>query len=342
MKKFKVVALLLAFVMLFVTGCAGQNASSQGDSNSEDKAESIKISYATVGPEEHQYTIAAKKFKELIEEKSNGRIKVTLFPNAQLGGEREMAEGVKMGTIEMTTVTSDGALPAWVRDTQVFSIPYLFKNREHVYKALDGVVSDELNPQFEKAGFKHLGFVELGFRHFTNNKKEIKTAADVDGLKIRVQEAPIWFALINSLKGTATPIPFNELYTALQQGIVDGQENPLATIKSMKFYEVQKYLALDAHTYAPGSVLMNLDFFNSLSEADQALVQETVDEMKNYQRKLIASQDEENVKFLEEQGMVITEPDRQSFMDATKNIPTLDKVKELVRPELVELVKNVE
>lgn len=345
MKKIKLVALLLSFVMIFATACGG--GSDKADSNEigqdpgKDEKETIAINYATVGPEEHQYTIAAIKFKELIEEKSQGRIEVTLFPNAQLGGEREMAEGVKMGTIQMTTVTSDGTLPAWVKDTQVFSIPYIFRDRDHVYKALDGVISEELNPQFEKAGFKHLGFVELGFRHFTNNKKEINSASDVKGLKIRVQEAPIWFALLNALEGTATPIPFNELYTALQQKVVDGQENPLATIRSMKFYEVQKYLALDAHTYAPGSVLMNLDFFNSLSEEDQKLVQEVVDEMKVYQRNLISTQDEENIKYLKEQGMVITEPDRESFMEATKDIPSLDKIKELVRPELVEIVRNV-
>ncbi|SKC86256.1 TRAP transporter substrate-binding protein [Maledivibacter halophilus] len=347
MKKFNLLALLLVAIMLFATACGGgatDNADSNQDAQAlnEDNNDVIEIKYATVGPDEHQYTIAANKFKELIEEKSDGRIKVTLFPNAQLGGEREMAEGVRMGTIQMTTVTSDGALPAWVKDTQIFSIPYLFTDRDHVYKALDGIISEELNPQFEKANFKHLGFVELGFRHFTNNKTEINSIDDIEGLKIRVQEAPIWFALIDALKGTATPIPFNELYTALQQGVVDGQENPLATIKSMKFYEVQKYLALDAHTYAPGSVLMNLDFFNSLSEENQKLVQEAVDEMKEYQRALIAGQDDENIKFLEEQGMIITEPDRKPFMEATKDIPNLDKVKELVNPELVELVRNVQ
>ncbi len=347
MKKFRLVSLLLVFIMLFATACSGGNSQQQESSVDENKpvedsTETVEIKYATVGPDEHQYTIAAAKFKELIEEKSEGRIKVTLFPNAQLGGEREMAEGVKMGTIQMTTVTSDGALPAWVKDTQVFSIPYLFRNREHVYNALDGVISEELDPQFEKAGFKNLGYVELGFRHFTNNKKEINSASDVAGLKIRVQEAPIWFALINALEGTATPIPFNELYTSLQQGVVDGQENPLATIRSMKFYEVQKYLALDAHTYAPGSVIMNLDFFNNLSDEDKRLVKEAVDEMKVYQRNLIASQDEENIEFLKGEGMIVTEPDRETFMEATKDIPTLDKVKELVNPDLVEKVRNVE
>lgn len=342
MRKIRVIALLLAMILLFGTSCASQPPAQPDNAGGGSEQKPVEIKYATVGPDEHQYTIAAIKFKEIIEAKSDGRIKVTLFPNAQLGGEREMAEGVKMGTIEMTTVTSDGALPAWVPDTQVFSIPYLFRDREHVYKALDGVLANELNPKFEAQGFKHLGFVELGFRHFTNNKREINSAADMKDLKIRVQEAPIWFALIKALNGTATPIPFNELYTALQQGVVDGQENPLGTIRSMKFYEVQKHLALDAHTYAPGSVIMNKAFFDKLSPEDQKLVQDAVDEMKAYQRNLIAGKDEENLKFLKEQGMIVTEPDRQSFMDATKDIPSLEEVKKLVRPELVEMVRNVQ
>ena len=344
MRKMKICVLLMAFVLLF-TACSSPSqepAQTGNPSSEEQKQEVVEIKYATVGPDEHQYTIASTKFKEIIEEKSEGRIKVTLFPNGQLGGEREMAEGVKMGTIEMTTVTTDGALPSWVPDTQVFSIPYIFRDKEHVYKALDGALADELNPKFEEQGFKHLGFVELGLRHFTNNRKEIKSANDVKDLKIRVQEAPIWFALIKSLKGTATPIAFNELYTALQQGVVDGQENPLATIRSMKFYEVQKYLTLDAHTYAPGSVLMNKSFFDKLSAEDQKLVQEAVNEMKEYQRDLISSQDEDNLNFLKENGMIVTEPDRQSFMDATKDIPNLEEVRKLVRPELVELVKGVQ
>jgi len=343
MRKVKVIALLMVFALLF-TACSSPSqepAQTESPSGGEQQEKAVEIKYATVGPDEHQYTIASMKFKEIIEAKSNGRIKVTLFPNGQLGGEREMAEGVKMGTIEMTTVTTDGALPSWVSDTQVFSIPYIFRDKEHVYKTLDGALADELNPKFEAQGFKHLGFVELGLRHFTNNKKEIKSAADIKDLKIRVQEAPIWFALIKALKGTATPIAFNELYTALQQGVVDGQENPLATIRSMKFYEVQKYLTLDAHTYAPGSVLMNKAFFDKLSAEDQKLVQEAVDEMKVYQRELISSKDEENLNFLKEQGMIVTEPDRQSFMDATKDIPNVEEVKKLVRPELVELVRGI-
>jgi len=344
-KKLSAFVCLLLVISLIFTAACGKTTTDTDQGKQENAAKEEKpivIKYATVGPDEHQYTIASRKFKEIIEEKSGGKIKVELFPNAQLGGEREMAEGVKMGTIQMTTVTSDGALPAWVPETQIFSIPYLFRDREHAYKAMDGELGKILAEKFEKQGFKHLGFVELGFRHFTNNKREIKEPADMKGLKIRVQEAPIWFALIESLGATATPIAFNELYSALQQGVVDGQENPLATIRSMKFYEVQKYLTLDAHTYAPGSVLINLQFFNSLPEEYQKLIVEAVDEMKVYQRNYIAQKAEDDLKFLKEQGMIVTEPDRDKFVEATKDIPYKEEVKKLVPPELVELVRNIE
>lgn len=340
MRKLSVVlCLLLALSLIFTAACSKTTPSTGSGENKDDKV--IIIKYATVGPDEHQYTIASRKFKEIIEEKSGGKIKVELYPNAQLGGEREMAEGVKLGTIQMTTVTSDGALPAWVPETQIFSIPYLFRDREHVYKALDGELGKFLEEKFLEKGFKHLGFVELGFRHFTNNVREIKEPADMKGLKIRVQEAPIWFALIEALGATPTPIAFNELYTALQQGVVDGQENPLATIRSMKFYEVQKYLTLDAHTYAPGSVLINPDFFNSLSEEHQRLIIEAVNEMKVYQRDYISGKAEEDLQFLKDQGMIVTEPDRSKFVEATKDIPNQERVKKLVPVELVELVRNI-
>lgn len=337
MRKISVILTVILAISLVIAGCGGK-APASGDKKDGPK---ITIKFATVGPDDHQYTIAASKFKEIIEKSSNGRITVQLFPNAQLGGEREMAEGVRMGTIQMAAVTTDGALPAWVPETQIFSIPYLFRDNAHAYKAMDGELGKILAKKFEEKGFIHLGFVELGWRHFTNSVREVKSPADMQNLKIRVQEAPIWFALIKAVGGTPTPIAFNELYTALQQKVVDGQENPLATIRSMKFYEVQKYLTLDGHTYAPGSVIINPKFFNGLADADKKLIVDAVNQMKDYQRKFIADKAEADLKFLKEQKMVVTEPDRAKFVAATKDIPTQEAVKKLVPLELVELVRNI-
>lgn len=300
----------------------------------------VEIKIATVGNESHQSTIGAQFFKEKAEELSNGQIQVTIYPNGALGGEREAAEGVKLGTLQMTIVTTDGALPAWVPETQVLSIPYLFANKEEAYKTLDELLQPELAPKFEAQGFKHLGFMELGFRHFTNNKREVKTAEDMKGLSIRVQEAPIWFALIEKLNATATPVAFNELYTALQQGMVDGQENPITSIASSRFNEVQKYMTLDGHTYAAESVIINKAFYDGLTPEQQKNIDDAAAYAVTEQRKKVDSQESEYLKQLKDSGMVVTEPDLASFRTATDGLYKMESVTKLVDPVLVEKIMD--
>lgn len=303
-------------------------------------AEAANIKFATVGNEKHQTTIAATFFKEKIEALSNGAITVTIYPNASLGGEREAVEGVKLGSIEMTDVTSDGALPSFVPETQVLSIPYLFASKAEAYHVLDTFLQDELAPKFEAQGFKHLGFTELGFRHFTNNTREITKAEDMKGLSIRVQEAPIWFALADSLGFIATPISFNELYTALQQGTVDGQENPIASISSSAFDEVQKFMCMDGHTYAAQSLLVNLGFYNGLSDEEKQWMAEAAAYAVEMQRKTVDSMEAEMLESIKAHGVTVCEtPDIKSFQDATADLYKKDSVTALVKPELVEAVR---
>nr|WP_312579913.1 TRAP transporter substrate-binding protein DctP [Sedimentibacter sp.] len=344
MKKFISLVLVLAMMSTALVGCGEKQESKDSSATSETPAatseKAVEIKIATVGNEEHQSTIAAQLFKDEVEKLSNGKVTATIFPNGSLGGEREAAEGVKLGTIQMTVVTSDGALPAWVPDIQVLSIPYLFANKEEAYDILDNTLQQELAPKFEAQGFKHLGFVELGFRHFTNNVKEVKSASDMQGLSIRVQEAPIWFALMEKLGATATPVPFNELYTALQQGMVDGEENPITSIATSKFNEVQKYLTLDGHTYAAESIIMNKDFYDGLSDELKGYVDAAVAYAIPEQRKAVSAKEEEYLQQLKDSGMVVTEPDLDSFVQATKGLYQLDEVKKLVDPSLVELIMN--
>lgn len=344
----KILSALLASVMACAafSGCGGSapaSSSAPGGSGSASgtpapSKDAVNIQCATVGNETHQSTIGAQLFKDKLEELSGGSMTVTIFPNGSLGGEREAAEGVKLGTIQMTIVTSDGALPAWVPDIQVLSIPYLFSNKEEAYDILDNTLQPEFAPVFEQNGFKHLGFMELGFRHFTNNVREVKTADDMKGLSIRVQEAPIWFALMEKLGATATPVSFNELYTALQQGMVDGQENPITSIYSSRFNEVQKYMTLDGHTYAAESVIMNLDLYNGLSDEQKGWVDQAAAYAIAEQRKTIGEQEAAYLEELKNTGMVVTEPDLDTFVKATEGLYQLDSVKKLVNPEIVELV----
>ena len=217
MKKFLSLALSAAMTMACWPGCGSSGSCRRLHPPSS--GEKVTNEDCHVGNENHQSTIAAQFFADKVTELSGGQIEVNIYPNASLGGEREMAEGVKMGSIEMAIVTSDGALPSFVPEAQVLSIPYLFANKDEAYYALDNYLQNELSPKFEAQDIKHLGFVELGFRHFTNNVREVTSAADMKGLSIRVQEAPIWFALAESMGFIATPISFNELYTALQQAL---------------------------------------------------------------------------------------------------------------------------
>lgn len=338
MKKTLSIILITILLVTQLIGCSSsEKAPGENGTNGND-SKPIEMKIATVGNDDHQYTVAAKYFVEELEKIYDGNLKIDIYSNAALGGEREAAEGVKLGTIQMTVVTSDGALPAWVPDTQVLSVPYLFETKDEAYRLLDGVISEYIEPKFEEQGFKHLGFAELGFRHFTNNLREISTASDMEGMSIRVQEAPIWFELLQSLDASAVPVAFNELYTALQQGMVDGQENPIGSIYSSKFNEVQKYLTLDGHTYAAGSMIMNLDFYNSLPEDLKAAVVEAAEKSLERQRVRIDEVEQQYLGELEDSGMKITEPDKKTFVEATKGMYNSKTVQSLVNPELIELV----
>lgn len=308
MKKFSAIALLLSVALLSATTAFAK----------------VNIQFAHTGSLEHQYHIAAVEFKKLVEERSKGEITVTIFPQAQLGSEREAIEGVRMGTINMTSIAANGALPNWVPELQVLAVPYLFKTREQVYAVLDGPFGEKMGDLLKKKGFILGGFGEVGFRNFTNNKAPIIKPSDMAGMKIRVQESKIWIELIKSLGGIPTPVPFDELYTALQQGVVDGEENPIATVMSMKFYEVQKYISLDRHTYEASAFLINPKWLAKLPQASQELILTAVKDSIAYQRKYLTEKENDQLSMLVKNGVTVTEePDFAAFSEATKD---MDKV----------------
>lgn len=281
----------------------------------------VNIKFAHSGSLEHQYQIGVEFFKKMVEEKSGGQLQITVFPQSQLGNERELAEGVRMGTIEMCSVAAGGALPGFVPELQVFGVPFLFENRKQVYGVLDGPVGQELADIMLAKGFVNLAFWEVGFRNVTNNTRPVKTPEDMKGLKIRVQESKIWIEFMKSLGAIATPIPFGELYTALQQKVVDGQENPVATIYSMKFYEVQKYLSLTGHTYEPAAVLANPKWFNALSAEHRAILREAAAATAEYQRNVLAEKDKERLEIIRKAGVEVEEnPDKAAFAKATAEL----------------------
>lgn len=284
-------------------------------------ADALEFKFAHSGSLEHQYHIGAVHFKKLVEEKSGGNIKVNIFPQAQLGSEREEVEGVRMGTIEVTAIAAAGALPGFVPEMQVLAVPYLFKDRAQAYAALDGGAGAELNRYMENKGFRNLAYWEVGFRNFTNNIRPVRAPGDLKDLKIRVQESKIWMEFINRLGGIPTPIPFSELYSALQQKVVDGQENPVATIYSMKYYEVQKYLSLDRHTYEAAAILANPKWFDGLTPEQRKIILEAAAEAAAYQRKVLEDQETQQLDVIRKAGVEVLEnPDIEAFRKATQDV----------------------
>ena len=328
---------LILVLVLGLAACSGEDSTESGG-NSESGTEAKTIKLAHTGSETHQYHIAAAKFKEILEANEDVDMSVEIHPNASLGSEGDAIEQVISGSLEMTTVAGDSNLANTIPEMNVFGIPYIFDDKEHAYTALDGEAGQKLLNLAEDNGMKGLGYWEVGMRHLTNNTTEIVEPADAEGLSIRVQPAPVWEEHMRALGANPTPVDFNELYSSLDQGVVDGQENPLATIESMKFYEVQKYVSLTGHTYSPAVTLMNLEFYESLSDVEVEALENAVEEAKEYQRDFLEEKEQEIITLLEEEGVTITEPNREAFREATSNVS--EAVSDEVPEDIIQSFKD--
>lgn len=214
---------------------------------------------------------AGAAFKNLVEAETAGGVEVKVFPAGQLGGERELIEATKLGTIQMCMVSA--AIAGYYKEAQVLDIPYLFASAPIAWRVMDGWFGKEMAEDcLKKTGMRVLAYGETGFRNFTNSVRPIKSPADMKGLKIRVMESPVYINMVKALGAAPTPIAWPETYTALQQKVVDGQENPVSVILSVKFFEVQKYLTLDGHSYGVDFILINDKFFQSLPKETQQIL----------------------------------------------------------------------
>lgn len=267
----------------------------------------------------HPYGQGAEKFAELVKEKSGGDIIVKVFPSSQLGGQKDLIEGLIFGTVDMALVGT-AVLGQFQPQISIFDLPFLFQDREHAYRSLDSVGMD-LGKALEPKGIKMLGYMENGIRHLTNNVREVKTPEDMKGLKIRVMTNKIFIAMMKALGASPTPMAFGELYSAMQQGTVDGQENPSAHIWTKRFFEVQKYASKTAHAYSPEPVVMSMLSWSRLTPKQQQIITEAAKEAVDWQRKLSAEKDDEYWKLIAETGKIkITEVDRNIFMKATEPV----------------------
>lgn len=217
---------------------------------------------------------ALVRFKEYVEFKTNGEMSVRLFPNNQLGGEREMLEQVQQGGLELT-FAADGALAGFYPPMQVWSIPYLFESAPVAWEVMNGEFADAMRKDIlEETGLRALAFSQNGFRSFTNNIRPIINPEDMAGMKIRTMESPVFMELVNSLGATATPISGSEVLMALRQGVVDGQENPPAVVYGGGLGEVQKYYTLDEHVFGLHAIIANDEWFSGLSESHQQIIKD--------------------------------------------------------------------
>jgi tripartite ATP-independent transporter DctP family solute receptor len=267
--------------------------------------------------------IAAEKFKELIEQRANGDIKVQIFHSASLGNETEILQQVQMNSVRMAIVTG-GPFDTFDPMARVVNYPFLFKNYEQVDQVLDGPLGAELLKSLESSGFKGLAFSENGFRNLTNNKRPVKGADDLKGLKIRVMASAIHKAIWQSLGANPTPMPW-PIYTELEQGVIDGQENPLWVMEVYKFYEIQKYMTLTRHVYSYHIDVASLRWWNTLNAKTQEMIQKAMHEAAVFQRKENRSKNAARLKFLKEKGMQVEEvPDIESLRAKVADIQKMD------------------
>lgn len=263
----------------------------------------------------HPYHVGMEKFAELVDAKTNGQVKVEVFHSAQLGNERELVEALQMGTTDICLI-STAPMAGFSKDFLVYDLPYLFTTTEQAYAVLDGPVGQASMEGIKKASLIGLAFWENGFRNITNSKLEIVKPADLKGLKIRTMENKIHMATFRALGADPTPIASGEVFTALQQKTVDGQENPLTGIYTSKYYEVQKYLSITEHFYSPAPLLIGAESWEKLSPEHQKAIQEAADEAKVFQRELNQREVAQAQKELEAKGMIISTVDKAVWKEA--------------------------
>ncbi len=264
------------------------------------------IKFGTQNPAGHPIVQGMDKFKAIVEAKSGGKLKINLFPAAQLGNDQFHVSGVQGGTIEMTVMNS-GILASQAKEFAIFDFPFMFANEAEADQVVDGPFGKKMHGKLEEKGIVGLAYWELGFRNMTNSKKPLNKVEDIAGLKLRVIPNPINLDWVKALDANPTPLPFPELYGALENKAVDGQENPIPTIKGAKFSEVQKHLALTKHVYNPQSVMISKKFWDTLNADEKKLLTDAAQESAVFQRGINRAAVGKDLDELKKAGMLVTE-----------------------------------
>jgi len=306
MKKLIVLVTCLLVVGFSVVGC--------GKKDDGDKVVVLKLAHGL--DTTHPVHKGMEHMAGLVAEKSQGKLKIDIYPSEQLGSERECIEQLQIGALAMTKI-STAALESFVPEVKVLGLPYLFRNDDHYWKVLLGDIGKELMDAGTSKGLKGLCFYDAGARSFYG-KKPIKTPADLVGLKVRVIKSNMAMKMIEAMGGSATPIDWGELYTSLQQGVVDAAENNAPSFQTSHHYDVCKYYTLDEHTRPPDLLLISNGAWGKLSPEFQGILQAAATESVAYQRKLWAQKVEEALKVVKEAGVEVSYPDKGPFKEAVK------------------------
>lgn len=285
-------------------------------------AKALEIKSSDVHPMGYPTTEAIKYMGDLLATWTAGRMKTKIFHSMQLGGEKEALEQVQIGALEMTRV-SVGVVGPIVEDFNAFNLPYFFRSTDHMHKVVDGEIGTELLNKLEKGGLIGLGYMDAGSRSFYNKERPIKTLADLQGLKIRVMQNPIFVDMVNAMGGNGLSVAFNELYTAMQTGVVDGAENNPPTYNSHKHYEIAGYYSLTEHLMVPEIFVFSKKVWDGLPALDQQLIRKAAALAVEKERELWAARETAALEDLKSKGIqVITEIDKAPFIEATEPVRT--------------------
>lgn len=307
------IAAMVAATALGAAGLAGAQV----------KARTIKFAFQNQTG--HPQAQGAQKFAELVAQKSGGKLTVKLFPGGTLGGDLQTVSALQGGTVEMTVLNA-GILAAQVKEFAVYDFPFLFGNAREADAVTDGAFGKKLLAKLEDRQMHGLGYWDLGFRNLTNSRRPVARAEDIAGLKVRVIQSPIYIDLFNALGANATPMPFPELYPALEQRVVDGQENPNTVILSSRFAEVQKHLTETRHIYNPQALIISKKFWDTLSADEKKIVNEAATEATTYQRGVSRGAADSALAELRKAGITVTElPSAEVARLREKVKPVIDK-----------------
>ena len=298
------------------------------------------VKFATAGAIGSPIALGMEKFAAIVKDKSDGKITVKLFPGGTLGGDVQTLSALQGGTVEMTTMNA-GILAGVAPDFAVVDLPFLFENPKEADAVMDGPVGTALAAELPEKGLVGLAYWELGFRQLTNNRHPVAKVDDIAGLKIRVIQTPIYIDLFNALGANAVPMPFTELYTALETGAIDGQENPAPSILTAKLNEVQDYLTLTNHTYNPQIVMISAKFWDKLNDDERQLLRDAAMEAREYQRTVSREQAAKAIEELQSEGMEITElPPEEMAKFREKAQPVADKFAAQINPALMQQLRD--